>query len=139
MEHACQTFQLSSDVPSSSFIEDVSSSPPVEPSSPTDSSPGQLVICSYNLHRPPDCYSHLAFTTTALSEPASYQDAILHPEWQHTMVKEIATLERNGTWDLVPCPPRVCPITCKWVYKVKTRFDGSLEHYKTRLVGCGFQ
>jgi hypothetical protein len=29
---------LSSDVPSSSFIEDVSSPPPVEPSSPTDSS-----------------------------------------------------------------------------------------------------
>jgi hypothetical protein len=29
---------LSSDVPSSSFIEDVSSLPPVEPSSPTDSS-----------------------------------------------------------------------------------------------------
>jgi hypothetical protein len=34
--------ELSSDVSSSFFIEDVSSSPPVEPSSPVDSSPEQL-------------------------------------------------------------------------------------------------
>jgi hypothetical protein len=72
---------LSSDVPSSSFIEDVSSSPSVEPSSPTDSSPEQLVRRSHHLHRPPDCYSPSAFTVTALSEPASYHEVILHPEW----------------------------------------------------------
>jgi hypothetical protein len=35
----------------------------------------------------------------------------------------------------VPCHPRVRSITCKWVYKVKTRSDGSLERYKARLVG----
>jgi hypothetical protein len=131
--------ELSSDVPSSSFIEDVASSPPVEPSSPTDSSPGQLVRRSHHLHRSPDCYSPSAFTVTALSESASYRDAILHPEWQHAMAEEIAALERTGTWDLVPCPPRVRLITCKWVYKVKTRSNGSLERYKARLVDRGFQ
>jgi hypothetical protein len=50
------------------------------------------------------------------------------------MAEEIAALERTGTWDLVPCPPRVRPITCKWVYKVKTRSDGSLERYKDVLL-----
>jgi hypothetical protein len=69
------------DAPSSSFIEDESSSPPVEPSSPIDSSPEQLVRRSHHLHRPHDCYSHSAFTTTTLSEPTSYHDAILHSEW----------------------------------------------------------
>jgi hypothetical protein len=71
--------ELSSDVPSSSL--DVPSSPPVEPSSPIDSSLKQFVRRSHLFHRPPDCYSPSAFTVTALSEPASYYDTILHPEW----------------------------------------------------------
>jgi hypothetical protein len=54
------------------------------------------------------------------------------------MTKEIATLEWAGTWDLVPYPPRVRSITCKWVYKIKTRSDGSLERYKAYLVAHGF-
>jgi hypothetical protein len=78
----CSNFldELSFDVSSSSFIEDVSSSPLVEPSSPTDSSLEQFVRRSHHLCRPPDCYSPLIFTDTALSQPASYHDAILHPE-----------------------------------------------------------
>jgi hypothetical protein len=42
------------------------------------------------------------------------------------MTEEIVALERTGTWDLVPCPPHVRLIICKWIYKVKTRFDDSL-------------
>ena len=55
------------------------------------------------------------------------------------MAEEIAALERTGMWDLVPIPAHVRPITCKWVYKVKTRSDGSLECYKARLIAHGFQ
>ena len=40
---------------------------------------------------------------------------------------------------LVPLPPQVTPITCKWVYKIKTRSDDSLERYKAHLVPRGFQ
>jgi hypothetical protein len=130
--------ELSSDVPSSSFVEDVPSSPSAEPSSPVDSSLEQLIRRSHRIRRPPDYYSPSAFTIIALSEPTSYRDAILHPELQHTMAEEIAALERTDTWDLVPCSPHVCPITWKWVYKVKTRSDGSHERYKARLVARDF-
>mgnify|MGYP005828641057 FL=1 len=61
------------------------------------------------------------------------------PEWQLVMAKELVALERSCTWDLVSLPSGVRPITCKWVYKIKTRFDGSLERYKARLVARGFQ
>jgi hypothetical protein len=71
--------ELSSDVPSSSL--DVPSSPPVEPSSPIDSFLKQLVRRGHRLHRAPDCYSPSAFTATALFEPATYHDVILHLKW----------------------------------------------------------
>ena len=45
----------------------------------------------------------------------------------------------TDTWDLVSLPPRVRPITCKWVYKVKIRSDGSVERYVASLVARGFQ
>jgi hypothetical protein len=66
---------LSSDVTSSAL--DVPSSPPIEPSSPIDSSLEQLVRRGHHLCRPPDCYSHSAFIIIALSESASYHNAIL--------------------------------------------------------------
>ena len=89
-----------------------------------------------------DCHvDHLSFPSAgaAVLEPTTYRQAVVHPEWQFAMAKELAALERTGTWDLVSLPPSVRPITCKWVYKVKTRSNGSLELYKARLVARGFQ
>ena len=40
---------------------------------------------------------------------------------------------------LVPLPSRAVPITCKWVFKVKTRSDGTVERYKAWLMARGFQ
>ncbi|CAM8941233.1 unnamed protein product [Rhodiola kirilowii] len=55
------------------------------------------------------------------------------------MAEKLAAFERNGTWEVVPLPSHVRPITCKWIYTVKTRSDGSLGRYKARLVARGFQ
>ena len=54
------------------------------------------------------------------------------------MEEEIKALDANQIWELVPKPKDVKPISCKWVYKVKTRPDGSIERYKARLVARGF-
>src|SRR3989337_2039870 len=87
----------------------------------------------------PDRYSPHRSGLSAVVEPTSYRAAMTQPEWQLAMAEEIAALERTGTWDLVSPPSGVRPITCKWVYKIKTRSDGSLERYKARLVARGFQ
>src|SRR3954468_1715351 len=79
------------------------------------------------------------YSVLAIPEPTTYREAVVHPEWQLAMAEEIAALERTGTWEIVPLPPLIRQITCKWVYKIKTRSDGSLERYKARLVARGFQ
>ena len=89
--------------------------------------------------RPPVDLFGFPTAGAAVLELTSYRQAVVHPEWQFAMVEEIAALERTGTWDLVSLPPGVCPITCKWVYKIKTHSDGSLERHKARLVARGFQ
>jgi hypothetical protein len=54
------------------------------------------------------------------------------------MEEEFATLERNQTWELVPKPRDVKPISCKWVYKLKHHIDGLIERYEACLVAQGF-
>ena len=54
------------------------------------------------------------------------------------MDEEMAALQRNQTWDLVPLPKGQKPIGCKWVFKRKMGLDGSIEKYKARLVVQGY-
>ena len=54
------------------------------------------------------------------------------------MKEELDALTKNHTWDLVTLPPRQSMVGCKWIYKIKTRSDGSIECYKARLVAKVF-
>ena len=47
-------------------------------------------------------------------------------------------LHKTGTWDLIDLPFGKSVIGCKWVYKIKTRSDGTIDCYKARLVAKGF-
>ena len=54
------------------------------------------------------------------------------------MKEELDALSKNHTWNWVSLPPRKSVVGCKWIYKIKTRSDGSIECYKARLVAKYF-
>jgi len=71
-------------------------------------------------------------------EPVAYEEAGSKPEWEEAMKKEFEALQANYTWELVPLPKGKRPISCKRVYKIKYKVDGSLERSKARIVIRGF-
>ncbi len=72
------------------------------------------------------------------AEPIYFEDAIGHAPWDKAMDEEMAALDANKTWELVPLPEGKKAIGCKWVYKVKHNSDGSISRYKARLVAKGY-
>lgn len=54
------------------------------------------------------------------------------------MNEEINALEANNTWQVVPLPKGRKPLGSKWVFKVKRKFDGTIERYKDKVVAKGF-
>jgi transposase InsO family protein len=85
-----------------------------------------------------------AYVAAGIHEPASREEALQseHAEqWQQAMDEEMSSLLSNNTWVLEEPPAGVKPIPVKWVFKVKTNADGSLERFKARLVakGCAQQ
>lgn len=70
--------------------------------------------------------------------PSSYRVALADQHWLAAMNSEFQALQLNKTWSLVPRPPNQNVVSCKWVFKVKQKADGSLDKYKARLVARGF-
>lgn len=75
------------------------------------------------------------FTET---EPVTLEDAIKNDKWLAAMEEELSSIEKNKTWELCILPQNKRPIDVKWVFKIKTKPDGSIAKYKARLVARGF-
>ncbi|RDX72716.1 hypothetical protein CR513_47754, partial [Mucuna pruriens] len=57
--------------------------------------------------------------------------------WQKAVETKLIVLDENHTCDIVSCPPSIKPLDNKFVFSIKLRSDGSIDHYKTRLVVLG--
>jgi len=57
--------------------------------------------------------------------------------WRDVMTAEISALMDAQTWTLVP-PPNHNIISCKWIYRVKQKADGTVDRFKAWPVAKGF-
>ncbi|XP_023750084.1 uncharacterized protein LOC111898393 [Lactuca sativa] len=81
----------------------------------------------YNLH-----------TSTSISPiPRNPIEALKNPDWNKAMTDEFQALIDNKTWELVPKHNNMNIVRSMWIYRHKTKSDGSLERYKARLVCDG--
>ncbi|KAE8673149.1 hypothetical protein F3Y22_tig00111810pilonHSYRG00151 [Hibiscus syriacus] len=107
------------------------------PSETEESIPQSQLRRSTRIRRPNPKYANAAIIEEA-TEPETFEEASKSSQWMTAMKEEIDALQQNQTWDIVPKIKDVKPISCKWVYKIKRRPDGSIERYKARLVARGF-
>lgn len=73
-----------------------------------------------------------------LEELVCYSEAARYVDWNEAMDKEIHSIQKNGTWELVDLPTSHKPIGLKWVYKLKKNTDGEIVKHKARLVAKGY-
>lgn len=94
-----------------------------------------------NLKLPSKFQDYVMITATDFKEPDTFSDAInsnQRDSWKQAMDREIEALQENNTWELVVLPAGKRAISSKWVYKIKTNADGSVDKFKARLVIKGF-
>jgi hypothetical protein len=72
-----------------------------------------------------------AASSLASPLPGNTCAALADANWRAAMTEEYKALVDNGTWRLVPRPPRANVITDKWVFKHKYRANDSLARYKS--------
>ncbi|CAI7841685.1 unnamed protein product [Closterium sp. NIES-53] len=81
--------------------------------------------------------------TDTPKEPATVQQALggEHKEkWREAMDKELKALQERNTWKVVPIgvAQNKTILTEKWVFRVKTKADGTIDKFKARWVVRGF-
>lgn len=107
----------------------------------TESVIEQQLSRSTRERRQPDYYSREQTNLSLSQEPATYEEATTSSHksrWKKAMNTEMESLKDNDVWDLVELPAGKRVVGSKWVFKIKTGADGSIERYKARLVAQGY-
>ena len=56
------------------------------------------------------------------------------PKWKEAIEKELDSLKKSNTWELVGRPSGANMVDCRWVLRIKKNVAGKIEKYKARLV-----
>ena len=72
------------------------------------------------------------------TDPLSFEEAARSKKWRNAMMKEMESIEKNKTWELVDAPNGVKPIGVKWIFKTKFKENGEVDKFKARLVAKGY-
>ena len=83
---------------------------------------------------------HCAFMTSldASYIPRTYEEAMKDKEWRNSVADEADAMVKNGTWYESELPQGKKAVSCKWIFTIKYRPDGTVDRKKTRLVARGF-
>ena len=84
----------------------------------------------------PKYTSHVLFVSFS-PIPNNPIHALRDPNWKQVIQDEFDALIDNHTWDFVPRPPNSNVIRNLWIFRLKTKSDGSFERYKACLAGDG--
>ena len=126
------------------------SPPPMKPADSSFVIPFFIIWFSSGSPSPPLCHislvsqpsillwDYVCNSTIVSYEPRIYREVSSNPLWQKAITEELQALISTCTWELVDLPPNKSVVGCKWVYKIKTHIDGSIDQYKAWLVAKGF-
>jgi hypothetical protein len=76
-----------------------------------------------------------------LQDPTTPEEALKSPEaeeWKAAMQKEMDSLKKNDTYELVDLPENAQVVKTIWVLRRKFNADGTIERYKARLCAKGY-
>ncbi|CAI7836602.1 unnamed protein product [Closterium sp. NIES-53] len=81
--------------------------------------------------------------TNTPKEPTTVQQALggeYKEKWREAMDRELKALKERNTWKVVPISmaQNKTILTGKWVFRVKTKADGTIDKFKARWVVRGF-
>jgi histone deacetylase 1/2 len=102
----------------------------------TPYTPAKWHLQTKEIHR---WYFSICSFFCSTGEPSSIGEVFTDSRWKAAMNEQYDALIKNNTWHLFPSAHGQNAIDCMWVYKVKWKTDGTVDHYKARMVAKGFK